>query len=154
MPMPTGTTEEKEAFWNAMVAELPAFIHWLLNVFEIPEELRDPRRYVVKTWHHPIVREALECLSPEVELLELIDRAEVCRSGEWCGTAAELETQLTDCTTTRHSALRLLQWRGACGTYLGRLAEKRPDRVEAARTSKRREWLIAPESRSTSTKAP
>lgn len=146
MPMPTGTTEEKDAFWQAMVAELPAFIDWLLNVYEIPGELNDSRRFVVKTWHHPAVREALECLAPEVELLELVDRAEVCRAGEWKGTAAELETILTDCTTTRHSALRLLHWRGACGTYLSRLAEKFPNRVEAARTNSQRAWCIFPQS--------
>lgn len=145
MPMPTGTLDEKEAFWNTMVGEIPAFLDWIINEFQIPEELRDPRRYGIATWHHPEICSALERLSPEFELLDLIDRAEIAPVEPWSGTAAELENSLTGCSFTRDSARRLLTWSGACGAYLARLAKKRPDRVVAARSSKRRAWRIAPE---------
>ena len=36
LPMPTGTTAERGAFWDQLISELPAYVHWLLNDFEIP----------------------------------------------------------------------------------------------------------------------
>ena len=31
MPMPTSTGQEKAAFWQTLLRELPAFVHYLLN---------------------------------------------------------------------------------------------------------------------------
>ena len=59
-------------------------------------------------------------------------------------TAEELESQLT-ISHMGFEAKRLFSWTNACGTYLGRLATKRPDRIERKSNSQRREWLIKPE---------
>jgi hypothetical protein len=78
---------------------------------------------------HPEVVEALGCLSPERQLMELIHQ---CRSvtedilihGKWVGMAGELEAKLTEFgASTANAARRLLSWPAACGTYLGRLSD-------------------------------
>jgi len=38
MPMPSETLEQREAFWQTLMSELPAFLHFLLN-WEVPKEM-------------------------------------------------------------------------------------------------------------------
>jgi hypothetical protein len=143
MPMPTQTGEQRTAFWNALVAELPAFV-WYLEHWEIPQELKSERFGIIH-YHHPELLEAIEMLAPETRLLGLIE--EVHFSGPlnstWEGTAEELEGSLTK-GNTAHEAERLLNWNNATGTYLGRLAKKYPDRIIAERTPQKRLWKIKP----------
>ena len=70
--MPTITHDERHEFWQRLMSELPAFLHFLLHEYEPPVELRDVR-YVVAGWHHPELAEALHGLSPAAALLGLID---------------------------------------------------------------------------------
>lgn len=157
MPMPSQTLEERDAFWKTLVSQLPAFLHSLLN-WEVPEEIRHPR-YGMKTWHHPELLSALDALAPETRLLSLIDEVfftdyEVnhgsCRSiGEaresWQGTAEELERFLREHGTFGYEAQKLFSWPTACGTYLGRLAKKHPNRVKPDRNSNSRKWILHPQ---------
>ncbi|CAN5842935.1 hypothetical protein BH11VER1_BH11VER1_22950 [soil metagenome] len=148
LPMPTDNTELKDKFWQTLIAEIPHYLHWLINEFVIPDEYSDKKRYVVATWHHPEMKQALERLSPESELLNLIVRAlwRTEREEEWKGTADELRTLLLDDSRTKRDAERLIGgWAQACGTYLGRLAKKHPEYVKEARTANKREWIIYPE---------
>jgi hypothetical protein len=123
--------------------EAPGFLHWLLNTFRLPESLVDDRRYGVASWKHPDLVEALNCLSPEASLLALVD-AILWTYGakEWRGTADELERLLMDAPETQGTARKLLEWRSAAGTYLGRLSTRPEPRVTDARKMNRREWLI------------
>jgi hypothetical protein len=73
MPMAAETPEEKGKFWDQLTGELPAFLYWLVNEYEIPAEWRNTR-FGVKEWHHPTLLGELEELSPAIRLLELIDR--------------------------------------------------------------------------------
>ncbi|MFZ4764340.1 MAG: hypothetical protein ACOYMN_05255 [Roseimicrobium sp.] len=144
LPMPTTTTDLREKFWQALVADIPAYVHWLLHEFKIPAAYSDPKRYVVATWHHPEMKSELESLSPEAELLNLIDRTlwGIART-EWEGTADELRAALLEDDRTRRDAERLIGgWAQACGTYLGRLSKKHPARVQPARTMHSRKWII------------
>ena len=97
---------------------------------------REDARFGIKAFHHPTLVAELESQSPEIVLLELID-AELWRDPckvRWEGTAHELEAALLDTTSNvRDQVKRLLQWEFACGTYLGRLATKQPDRVANSR---------------------
>lgn len=144
-PMPVSSNDEKTAFRRQLVAEIPAFIHWLIFEYEIPDGYSDPRRYNVKTFHHPELRESLEQLSPESDLLDLLD---VVFSGEFQRletinlTAAKIESRLRNNHDRR--AERILTFRNSCGTYLGRLAKKRPERVTQHRTESERLWQIHP----------
>jgi hypothetical protein len=143
LPMPTTTTAEKERFWETLMAELPAFLHWLLNVFELPEELQDDR-YPVKTWHHPKLREALEEISDECSLLALIDEViwEDPARKQWEGTATDLQALLAKESRIRSRANKLLGWQNATGTLLGKAAILRPERISKKRSPNVRKWLI------------
>jgi hypothetical protein len=148
MPMPTDTTDGRTAFWAALMAELPAFVAHLLS-WQIPDPLRC-QRFGVTTFHHPDLLNAIDCISPEYRLLSLIDAVIFADSGSTDGpkvmTADELESKLTDSQMESQARL-LLYFNNSCGTILGRLASKRPDRVKRNPNSKRREWIIKPEAK-------
>jgi hypothetical protein len=125
MPMPTRTEEERYAFAEKIASELPAFIDWLVNGWEIPADLlvyedgRDATRFGFREYHHAVVRDGLFDETPQAELLGLIDMAtfddkDMGRRGlklwdlpsheganagiegkMWHGPAAALETLLT-----------------------------------------------------------
>lgn len=150
MPMPTGTVEQRQAFWGTLVSELPAFLHFL-TMYEIPAELRC-ERFGVRHYHHPDLVQALDSSAPEIRLLALIDANEghlwqmlekYGSDGDLLTTAEELESVMTSpgflCA---HEARRLFSWNNACGTYLGRLAKKYPDRVRGSRTATDRRWRL------------
>ena len=144
MPMPGETLEERREFWATVEDEVPKLIHYLEST-ETPEKLVD-RRYGVISWHHPDLVEDLHQLSGEQHLLDLIDRAifESPTSGDWAGTHDELKAKLLDDQGTSREAGKLLDWRNATGTLLGKLAKKKPDRVKEKRTAQKRTWVITP----------
>jgi len=145
MPMPTDTAKDRSTFWAALMAELPAFISHLSS-WQIPEPLRSPR-FGIATFQHPELLSAIDGIGPEARLLSLIDAVMFT-----CGDRA-LESKVTTAEDVERAlfgsplasqARALFNWNNACGTYLGRLAAKRPDRVERSKNSKRREWVIKP----------
>jgi len=152
MPMEAVTAEQKEIFWKTLVSELPAFIWWLLNEFELPREWQEAR-FGVHTFHHPELARELEELSAAMALLALIDAADIWTAYDpaigirdvtdpWVGTALELRGLLMTNQKTHRDATRLLDWINACGQYLNDLARKRPLRVKAFRSSTRRWFAI------------
>jgi hypothetical protein len=135
MPMPTETGEERERFWQTLLSELPAFVDWLL-AWEIPEALRSAR-FGVRHFHHPDLLRAIDDLSPERRLLELIDAelfggsATAAEVSPWEGKAEQLEKRLTGSESrSAYEARRVLSYNTACGVYLGRLAKKHPERIQ------------------------
>jgi hypothetical protein len=131
MPMPTATGDEKEAFWRALLAELPAFIHDMLR-YEIPAELQCPR-FGVKHYHHPDLVFALQETAPELLLLQLIDQAAgrgLMGTGLYNRehTAVEIQQRLREQTLSRETD-QLLKYPTSCGNYLSRLASKADGRV-------------------------
>lgn len=144
-PMPMATTDERIRFHDLILSEIPAYLHWLLHEWKMPEEVSDPHRYNVATFHHPELAEALHCFSPEAELHELLGIAYAERIGHGLMTeasASEIEDQLRRAAPQR--AERLFSFRNACGTYLGRLASLHSEHLEAKRDEKRRWWIIRP----------
>jgi hypothetical protein len=108
MPMPTRNEDERMAFWNAIRAELPAFLHFLLEEYSAPSSVLGGR-WFVQDWQHPEILRELQQFSPHVRLWQLIHRSEVVFrqliSGEneplnykdldeWSGTADALEKLL------------------------------------------------------------
>ena len=144
MPMPTSNQKEREEFTAAIRAEIPAFLHFLLNEYEIPEQFRDPRRYGVATYHHPELVELLDGLSPEKELLDLIDATLFFDPGQLAIriSAADLETKIRE----RHPyrANKLFTFSQACGKYLHRLSQKHPGRISKNPTNAVKLWKINP----------
>ena len=71
MPMDTSERAGRERFWAALLAELPAFVQFLLD-YAIPPELVC-QRFGVTHYHHPELLEAIDGMSPETKLLAIID---------------------------------------------------------------------------------
>ena len=142
-PDPFETSEEKALFRQKLVNEIPAFLHWLLNDYEIPEDNRD-QRFGVKAWHHPKLKAELDALSTESQMLMLIDEIlwDSPKTKSWRGDAKTLRRTLLEDSRSKAIAAKLLSWTNATGTMLGKLAKKFPDRVENKRTEKKRSWVI------------
>ena len=154
MPMPTASAAEREAFWKRLTGELPTFLHHLVKM-EIPAELRSERFGVVHYLHPEILR-MLDDVAPETRLLALLDavlfdsgkadsaHVVVKKHDQYEGTAEQIASMLTsNYSGYEHEARRLLSWNNACGTYLGRLAKRMPERIQQARTADSRIWRIA-----------
>ena len=143
MPMPAGNNEEKAIFWQALMKELPAYIHWLENEFVIPAEVADPARYGIREFMHPRVMMLLDDLLPETRLLSLIDHV-MFQDGrtEWDGTSEELTKTLYEHPGYVTQAKALLSSGGACGKLLSQLAKRHPDRVVENRTESARKWRL------------
>jgi hypothetical protein len=140
--MPTDTIEERKALWETLEAELPAFCAFL-EQWQIPAELQSGR-FGITHFHHPELLSAINDLAPETKLLQLIEAdLPFDDDGKWTGTAADLERILfRDGCPAQFEARKLLTFNTACGVYLGRLANKHPDRVSKDRTRDERFWTI------------
>ena len=143
-PMPVASSTEKHIFRNQLTQDIPAFIHWLLHEYEIPEAFADKNRSNVATFHHPELKESLEKLSPESNLLSLIDScfAEDFGCVEIKLTAKKIEDRLRE--RDSRAAEKILSFNNAMGTYLGRLSKKRRERIRYWRTSTGGLWEIIP----------
>ena len=130
IPMPTDAPEDKKRFQAVIRSELPAFACYLVR-YRVPENIR-ASRFGVMCFHHPEVLEAVNELSPERRLLELID---VCifpngTGDPWKGKASELEKRLRDASPSIAAQTnKLLYHSNSCGTYLTRLAGRKDGRI-------------------------
>ncbi len=70
VPMPCEKPRDREAFWEGVKKEIPAFVYFLQN-FEIPVGLEDSR-FGISAFHHPDLVSTVKDMSPETQLLELI----------------------------------------------------------------------------------
>lgn len=163
LPMPANTLPERAAFRAQISAELPAYGHWLLHEYEIPEDLRH-KRFGVHAWHHPALALELFDDTPAAELLALIDAASFSAANEaasyklwdlkshadedkdeWEGTAIDLGKLLIGeggwkCTVEREAKNLLMHHK--CERLVGRLKEDRADRVRQHRTNVERRWVV------------
>lgn len=127
-------------------AELPAFLWWLLNEFEIPKRERCPR-YGVKSYHSQKLFEVLVDMSPEHRLLSLIDEvhfASITDKRELsplAGSTEQIERSLR-ASAFCFAVEKLLYFSSACGVYLQRLALSHPDRVSVQRAHQKSFWTI------------
>ncbi|MCX6875393.1 MAG: DUF5906 domain-containing protein [Verrucomicrobia bacterium] len=122
LPMPAHTMEERERFFGTLRRELPGMLAHL-EAWEIPDELREERCGVL-AYHHPHLLAALNELSPEGQLLAMVDTAHAGGTLPlpWLGSAAELRAILCGTPGTGRDAEKLLgAWTPATGTFLGRL---------------------------------
>jgi hypothetical protein len=138
MPMPTRSLGERELFWRTLTEELPHYLFYLVKEAEIPKEYVS-ERYGITHYQHPDIVQALHELTPEHQLLELIYAAKL---HNWQGSSKELQQILTNHAGVGSEARRLLEWHGACSTFLGRLRDKMPDRVRARHTKQGNIWTL------------
>ena len=116
-----------------LVAEIPYFLDFLKK-FQVPIELQGDRCGVAN-FQHPDIMVALNAMSQEERLLELIDdelfpNDATAGSGPFVGKASKVERALLRReSSSRESASKLLYFSGAVGTYLARLADREDGRV-------------------------
>ena len=147
MPMPTNTLEERKLFMGMLRTELPAFVDFLLN-WDMPVDL-ESARFGVKHFHHPVLLQAIEELAPERRLLSIIDSGGLFfgpLAEPWEGRAEELERKLRECNSGsfEREVDRLLSFPNACGSYLGRLVGKYPERITRRTVNGRTRWTVRP----------
>jgi hypothetical protein len=95
MPMPAGNGTQRDAFWNKLKLEMPAFIHYVLNEHEISESLSDIEegRMGVRGYHNDEAMKYVETYSQDgSRLLAIIEFLRDVVPGEkmWVGSAGEL----------------------------------------------------------------
>lgn len=142
LPMDLGEPEGRAEFWNQIDKELPAFAHYLLEEFQISEDLHCGR-FGVKTFHHPEVVALLTKLEYENHLLDIIDhcfesgelsehqfceRSDGTMAKAWVGRSLTLKAVIERDLPIREAQV-LFPHPTSCGRLLGKLAELHPDRV-------------------------
>ena len=143
MPMRTETNEEREAFWEKLGSELPAFVYFIMN-WEISNELKS-NRYGITHYHHPEVLSELTKLEPYEVLLQLIDSTIFKYSiiPKWEVSAENIKKTLIEKgALTYQEANKLFYYPSACGHYLGKLQKKYPNRVTCKKTKGYTKWVI------------
>jgi hypothetical protein len=163
LPMPAITLEERKAFRDKVTSELPAYGHWLMNEFEIPENLKKGR-WGIACWHHPQLAMELFDDTPAAELLQIIDAAEFWSGGDeaeryklwelkshgtlgetWEGSAIELEKLLVGEGSWVSSVARdakKVAMHNKIDRLLSRLREDQGERVVQHRTRIERRWIV------------
>jgi hypothetical protein len=63
----------KKVFAEKIRGELPAYLYWLLNEFQIPSELKDTR-FGMKAFQNPEIVELIESDTPYMQLLHYLRR--------------------------------------------------------------------------------
>lgn len=160
MPMPTDTADEQKAFWDALRAELPAFVWYLLNEYTPPSAVAGGR-FGVRAWQHPEILRELQQFSPHVRLWQLILRSGVVfrkkignpsevgaaaweDCAEWTGSAEQLEELLkgsdSGLTTEERKEIPKPSWLGTQLRAVEKIWGERVARFH--RTGTGRRWVL------------
>lgn len=165
MPMPTTTLEERRLFVDALRAEFPAFINFLLE-WQIPEAIKRTKhatRFGFDHFHHPELVGILFDQEPESKLLHILDnRHDIYPAdGVWGWDSSDnLKEALLDEGPPRKEgdregryrrfaemAREILHYHGSTGTLLQKLMTLFPERIFFKHNNKGNFWQVkAPES--------
>jgi hypothetical protein len=147
-------SDKREENLKRFMPELPAFRAWLLKCpisAKLRTRIKEYGRAGHDCYHHPEVLKAVNGLSPEEQLLDLIDEiifaanAKGTASPIWTGKAQKLQSELLESIPYRQQVNNLLKHANTCGNYLSRLARRYPERIEAYRAGGEHKWRISPE---------
>jgi hypothetical protein len=128
-PLPEDLAGDRDRIQRRLSQELPHFLHLVEN-FDT-EQWKNERTGRVRCHWNKELLQLLEFVSHENQLLELLLQEKFRFQVGWEGTAAEVQKKLTDSQAENpHAAKTLLNWSGACGTYLSKLAQKKNGVVE------------------------
>lgn len=126
---PTKAYPTAHKWWNAVKAEIPAYVYALYR-WEIPKEIRH-KRWGVVSYQNPELVRKLNSLSEEAKLWTYILESGILPQypAVWSGSSTELEEQLKKAKNGDQVA-ELLKYSSACGVFLSRLADQQPENVE------------------------
>jgi hypothetical protein len=141
-PMPTATPEERRVFMTALQSEAPGWLYALSKRANIGD-FGDSRQ-MVTGWQDDSLLDAMGNMSSEAALLEILDMLKPWQSQNYIEvTASELESTLTSFDSpVKNKASKLLSWNNACGSLLGHLSKRYPERVQKIRSVTARKWRI------------
>lgn len=144
--IPSGSDNERAAFWSLLRNELPGYLWWLRNEFTYNGTYPVDKRSGVVPFKHPELLKQISEIGPEERLKALIEA--VMFSGpatkEVVISAEEVMRDLTQ-SDFKFEATKLLSWPNATGSYLGRLAKRYPKRFFRSRDGNDRNWTILSE---------
>lgn len=142
-----GTNEERARWRKALADEMPAFLHYLLNEYEIPPEYAG-HRFGVMSYESPKIRQQLEDASPAAEVWDCIETLAPWKTfgggggNFFKGKLHEIETMLVDAPGVGDSLSRLLK-KHALSFLLRSLANEKPSRITRSRSGDSgRFWLL------------
>lgn len=143
--MPTQTEDEKEAFWEALVAELPHYIHWLLNEFTLERSMSG--RFGVGHYHNPTIFEQLAEISPERETERVIQKGifgkhPTTESTEWSTVDEILDMLINDDSGLTAREKDRLPGPAWIGRRLAKVATRNPKHYLHKRSAKSNLWKI------------
>ena len=146
MPMPSSSPKERRAFREALTAELPAFVDFLLS-WEIPEEIRQTKhaaRFGHDNFHHPELSTTLFEMEPQMVLLQILDNSpDLYDNGVWgWGKQEALHKELCDGPHGVQAA-KLFSYTNACGQLLAKLRERFPERIRKDHRRNENVWQIS-----------
>lgn len=142
---------EREMFLKQIESELPCLLNDLFRI-KIPAHMQSGR-FGVSHYHNPELVQAINQLSPEAQLLGLIDRCLFVSplKSEWEGSASQLYVELAKPDSpVRQEATKLLYSDQSCGRYLQRLTRMRGEensdpRVNVRKVGGKSIYTICPE---------
>jgi hypothetical protein len=137
--------DDRDTIAQLVREEIPALVHYL-DHSDHPASLRE-KRTGCAAWQHPDVVAALQSISPEERLRELMQQCDAVNDavesrGGWRGSATELERLLFENPVTGQAARLLLRSTSTCGTYLGRLQASRRVSINRAMIHGVTRWTI------------
>ena len=153
MPMSTATDEQREEFARIIKRQLPCYLDYLLNDFVIPVELQD-QRFGIKHYHDPEILGSINEMSPEEQLLEILlthyrveehpmikTNMDNIKYREL--TSVRIYQNLTEqYAPFNRAANKILPTIQSVKTYMNRLADQYPARVQKAKFNNGEGWIL------------
>jgi len=143
-PMPVGTVEEQKEFLETLISQLPAFMHFLMNEWKIPEALRFDR-FGVRSYLNMDIVHRMDQITPWFELMLSMENEVLRGDYIWVGTATDLYGLLRN-----HSSLTVREKERytvkGIGKHLTKVSGKFPDRCwQDNSTGRHRLWVFISE---------
>lgn len=139
------TDAEKTAFFQQAVKELPHFLHWLVNEWDVPAAMAG--RFGVPHYCHPEIERELFTLSPNQRLWDLIrkyiESVTITTSRRWSGGAKQLYSGMTgesSCLSEKDKK-HVPAWNWL-GHRMKELMKQYPDAFSFKRGHSSNEWTI------------
>ena len=153
MPMPTATTEQQDEFARVIRQQLPGYLDYLLNEFVIPSELQD-QRFGIKHYHDPEILASINEMSPEEQLLEIllmhyrVEEEPLVKTNMSDKkyhelTSVRIYQDLTgQYASFNRAANKILPTIQSVKTYMNRLADQYPAKVQRAKFNNGEGWIL------------
>ena len=146
MPMHTITAQDYRDFWNAIILDVPHYIYWLENSYQILDEFGD-ERWGIKAWQHPDICLAINELTPCYLLEEILKRSMIWKGklttgNIWIGSAIDLEIALNREYETGMMMAKLCRNSISLGKLLHELSSGNPEGCYKKHTNAGNVWHI------------